>query len=58
MVSVSCLPILGKQIIHSLAIFFLWRISSFLQGFLAKTGERTWFFDGEFVVECWSNVVL
>jgi hypothetical protein len=26
---------------------------SFLLGVLAKTGGRTWFFDGEFVVDCW-----
>jgi hypothetical protein len=26
---------------------------AFLQGFLQKTGCRTWFFDGEIVVECW-----
>ncbi len=25
----------------------------FLLGVLAKTGCRTWFFDGEFVVDCW-----
>jgi hypothetical protein len=26
---------------------------AFLQGFLRKTVCRTWFFDGEIVVECW-----
>jgi len=25
----------------------------FLQGFLQKGGGGWWFFDGEFVVECW-----
>jgi hypothetical protein len=25
----------------------------FLLGVLAKTGGRTWFFDGEVVVDCW-----
>jgi hypothetical protein len=33
--------------------FFLAPIYAFLLGFLAKTGCRTWFFDGEFVVDCW-----
>jgi hypothetical protein len=29
-----------------------------LLGFLAKTGAKTWCFDGEFVVVCVVNVVL
>jgi hypothetical protein len=58
MVSVSCLPILGKPIIRNLLIFFGGGISVFLLGVLAKTGGRTWFFDGEFVVECVVNVVF
>jgi hypothetical protein len=33
---------------------FFWRGGLlFLQGFLRKRGGRSWFFDGEFVVECW-----
>jgi hypothetical protein len=28
-----------------------------LQGYLAKTDEKTWFFAGEFVVKCVVNVV-
>jgi hypothetical protein len=28
-----------------------------LQGVLGKTGGRTWFFDGEFVVDCGDFVV-
>jgi hypothetical protein len=34
-------------------IFFLWEVFAFLQGVLAKTGGRSWFFGGEFVVESW-----
>src|SRR5260370_21301586 len=34
-------------------IFFRGWFTSFLLGVLAKTGARTWFFDGEFVVDCW-----
>jgi len=26
---------------------------AFLQGVFEKTGVFTWYFDGEFVVECW-----
>jgi hypothetical protein len=29
---------------------------AFLQGFLTKTGVKTWFFCGDFVVECVANV--
>jgi hypothetical protein len=34
-------------------VFFPEAFFAFLQGVLAKTGGRTWFFDGEFVVESW-----
>jgi hypothetical protein len=34
-------------------IIFIAGISSFLLGVLAKAGCRTWFFDGEFVVDSW-----
>jgi hypothetical protein len=54
----SYLLISGKPIIHNLVNFFCGVISVFLLAVLAKTGGRAWFFDGEFVVECWSNVVL
>jgi hypothetical protein len=30
---------------------------AFLQGFLRKVVCRTWFFDGEIVVDCWRIVV-
>jgi hypothetical protein len=29
----------------------------FLQGVLGKTSDKTWFFDGEFVVDCGDFVV-
>jgi hypothetical protein len=32
--------------------FFLGGAFVFLQGVLGKTAGRTWFFDGEFVVDC------
>jgi hypothetical protein len=34
-------------------VFFLMEVFVFLQGVLGKTGGRTWFFDGEFVVGLW-----
>ena len=37
--------------------FFLEGVFAFLQGVLAKTGGKTWFFCGEFVVESWWFVV-
>jgi hypothetical protein len=40
-----------------LEIFFCGGVFVFLQGVLAKTGGRTWFFDGEFVVDCGVFVV-
>jgi hypothetical protein len=39
--------------LHIFGNFFGGETLPFLQGFLGKTGGRTWFFDGEFVVECW-----
>jgi len=33
--------------------FSLRELFAFLQGFFEKTGGKTWFFDGEFVVESW-----
>jgi len=39
-------------------IFFLRGGGWFYQGFLGKMVYRTWFFCGEFVVMCVTNVVL
>jgi hypothetical protein len=40
--------------LNHLAAFFSWQGElAFLLGALAKTMCRTWFFDGEFVVDCW-----
>jgi len=40
-----------------LSNFFFGGIFAFLQGVFEKTGGRTWFFGGEFVVESWWFVV-
>jgi hypothetical protein len=57
MVSVSCLPLLELPITRrfwvEFSTYFLWGILVFLQGFLAKASRRTWFPDGEHLVECW-----
>jgi hypothetical protein len=39
----------GRRVV---GVFFALRVCGVLQGFLGKTGGRTWCFDGEFVVEC------
>jgi hypothetical protein len=36
-----------------LHIFLGRAVLGFLQGVLGKTGGKTWFFDGEFVVDLW-----
>jgi hypothetical protein len=38
--------------------FLFWGGSAFLQGVLAKSACKMWFFDGVFVVNCGINVVF
>jgi hypothetical protein len=47
--SIVCFVYLG----NTLAVILGALVQLFLLGLLAKTGCRTWFFDGEFVVDCW-----